>query len=52
MSVYDIAAKYKELIKDVEYPKTPKKPSKHTNEIQSEFGARMDQYESDIKVVS
>lgn len=47
MSVYDIATKYQNLIKELEYPKSPQKPVKRTNESHSEFGTRIDWYESD-----
>ena len=49
MSVYDIAVKYSNQIKAVEYPKHPSKPVKRNGETHTEFGVRMDQYESDIK---
>lgn len=47
MSVYDIATKYQNLIKELEYPKMPQKPVKRNDETHGDFGLRMDFYEQD-----
>lgn len=47
MSVYDIATKYQNLIKELEYPKMPQKPVKRNDETHGDFGLRMDFYEAD-----
>lgn len=47
MSVYDIATKYYNLIKELEYPKAPALPEKNKAESHVDFGLKMDLYESD-----